>query len=78
MFHAQCWDRVAHAHVVRQLAGNVQGTATEAPCVICKGVGLITAGFHHALAGDQDARNRHEEVLRGANEVRDLREELNR
>eukprot|EP00959_Pyramimonas_sp_CCMP1952_P213301 4462981-Pyramimonas_sp.AAC.1 len=23
IFHAQCWDRVAHAHVDRQLVGNV-------------------------------------------------------
>eukprot|EP00959_Pyramimonas_sp_CCMP1952_P212704 4450608-Pyramimonas_sp.AAC.1 len=48
IFHAQCWDRVAHAHVDRQLAGTMEGTATEAPCVICRGVGLITAGFHDA------------------------------
>eukprot|EP00959_Pyramimonas_sp_CCMP1952_P445127 9320740-Pyramimonas_sp.AAC.1 len=25
-------------------------SASEAPCAICRGVGLITAGFHRALA----------------------------
>eukprot|EP00959_Pyramimonas_sp_CCMP1952_P226726 4740580-Pyramimonas_sp.AAC.1 len=45
-FHAQCWDRVARAHVDRQLAGTVEGAATEAPCAICRGVGLIAAGLH--------------------------------
>eukprot|EP00959_Pyramimonas_sp_CCMP1952_P261456 5466566-Pyramimonas_sp.AAC.1 len=50
IFHTQCWDRVAHAHVDRQLAGNVEGTATGAPCAICRGVGLSTAELHYALA----------------------------
>eukprot|EP00959_Pyramimonas_sp_CCMP1952_P362567 7592789-Pyramimonas_sp.AAC.1 len=45
---------------------------------MCRGVGLITAEFHCALAGDQESLNRHEDVLRAANELRDLREELNR
>eukprot|EP00959_Pyramimonas_sp_CCMP1952_P369191 7733249-Pyramimonas_sp.AAC.1 len=54
-FDAQCWDRVAHAHVDRQLAGNMEGTATEAPCAIRRRVGRITAEFHYALAGDQNA-----------------------
>eukprot|EP00959_Pyramimonas_sp_CCMP1952_P092728 1940554-Pyramimonas_sp.AAC.1 len=78
IFHAQCWGRVAHARVDRQLSGNVEGTATEAPRAICRGVGLITAEFHYALAGDQDALSRHGEILRGTNELRDLHEELNR
>eukprot|EP00959_Pyramimonas_sp_CCMP1952_P163080 3409029-Pyramimonas_sp.AAC.1 len=56
----------------------MEGTATEAPCAICRGVGLITAEFHYALAGDQDAWNRREGILRGTNELRDLREELHR
>eukprot|EP00959_Pyramimonas_sp_CCMP1952_P310455 6497489-Pyramimonas_sp.AAC.1 len=56
----------------------MEGAATEAPCAICRGVGPIAAEFHYALAGDQDAANRHGEILRGANELRDLREELNR
>eukprot|EP00959_Pyramimonas_sp_CCMP1952_P389603 8164184-Pyramimonas_sp.AAC.1 len=56
-FHAQCWGRVARAHVDRQLAGTMEGAATEAPCASCSGVGLITAEFHYALAGDQDAAN---------------------
>eukprot|EP00959_Pyramimonas_sp_CCMP1952_P167333 3497135-Pyramimonas_sp.AAC.1 len=43
IFHAQCWERGARAHVDRQLAGNMEGTATEAPCVICRGAGRITA-----------------------------------
>eukprot|EP00959_Pyramimonas_sp_CCMP1952_P075475 1577391-Pyramimonas_sp.AAC.1 len=72
IFHAQCWGRVAHAHVDRHLAGNIEGSATEAPCAICRGFGLITAGFHSALAGDQGSFNRHEDILRGANELRDL------
>eukprot|EP00959_Pyramimonas_sp_CCMP1952_P106024 2216774-Pyramimonas_sp.AAC.1 len=67
LFHAQCWDRVARAHVDRQLGGTMK-----------RGVGLIAAEFHYALAGDQDAASRHGETLRGANEFRDLREELNR
>eukprot|EP00959_Pyramimonas_sp_CCMP1952_P255855 5344124-Pyramimonas_sp.AAC.1 len=54
------------------------GAATEAPCAICRGVCLITAAFHHALAGDKDTANRDGKILRGANELRDLREELNR
>eukprot|EP00959_Pyramimonas_sp_CCMP1952_P217774 4554509-Pyramimonas_sp.AAC.1 len=78
IFHAQCWDRVAHAHVDRQLAGNLEGSAPEAPCAICRGVGLITAEIHYALAGDQESLDHHEGILRGANELRDLREELNR
>eukprot|EP00959_Pyramimonas_sp_CCMP1952_P298271 6239064-Pyramimonas_sp.AAC.1 len=57
IFHAQCWGRVAHAHVGRQLAGNMEGSASEATCAICRGVGLITAGFHCALAGDQESLN---------------------
>eukprot|EP00959_Pyramimonas_sp_CCMP1952_P345934 7245119-Pyramimonas_sp.AAC.1 len=36
IFHAQCWDRVVHAHVDRQLAGNVEVSASEAPCAICR------------------------------------------
>eukprot|EP00959_Pyramimonas_sp_CCMP1952_P256082 5348674-Pyramimonas_sp.AAC.1 len=40
MFHAQCWGRVARARVDRQLAGTMGGAATEAPCAICRGVGL--------------------------------------
>eukprot|EP00959_Pyramimonas_sp_CCMP1952_P009667 201838-Pyramimonas_sp.AAC.1 len=58
IFHAQCWGRVVHAHVDRQVAGNMEGFAREAPCAICRGVGLITAEFHHALAGDQEAHDR--------------------
>eukprot|EP00959_Pyramimonas_sp_CCMP1952_P066858 1395916-Pyramimonas_sp.AAC.1 len=54
------------------------GSAREAPCAICRGVGLITAEFHYALAGDQESLNRHEDILRRANELRDLRKELNR
>eukprot|EP00959_Pyramimonas_sp_CCMP1952_P355703 7450022-Pyramimonas_sp.AAC.1 len=54
VFHEQCWDRVARAHVDRGLSGNVEGSATEAPGAICRGVGLITAEFHYALAGDQE------------------------
>eukprot|EP00959_Pyramimonas_sp_CCMP1952_P105309 2201319-Pyramimonas_sp.AAC.1 len=57
MNHAQCWDRVAHAHVDRELAGNMEGSATEAPCAICRGAGLISAEFHYALAGDQASLN---------------------
>eukprot|EP00959_Pyramimonas_sp_CCMP1952_P202344 4231299-Pyramimonas_sp.AAC.1 len=72
IFHAQCWDRVAHAHADRQLAGNMESSASEAPCVICRGVGLIPAGFHCAFAGDQQSLNRHEDRFRGANELRDL------
>eukprot|EP00959_Pyramimonas_sp_CCMP1952_P454366 9469792-Pyramimonas_sp.AAC.1 len=56
----------------------MKGSASEAPCAICRGVGLITAEFHCALAGDQEPLYRHEDILRGANELRDLREELNR
>eukprot|EP00959_Pyramimonas_sp_CCMP1952_P158702 3319543-Pyramimonas_sp.AAC.1 len=55
----------------------MEGSASEAPCAICRGGGLITAEFHYALAGDQDALDRHEDTLRGANELRDLREGLN-
>eukprot|EP00959_Pyramimonas_sp_CCMP1952_P339697 7114374-Pyramimonas_sp.AAC.1 len=50
IFHAQCWDRVALAPVDRQLPGTLEGAATEAPCAICRGVILITAEFHCALA----------------------------
>eukprot|EP00959_Pyramimonas_sp_CCMP1952_P297227 6218289-Pyramimonas_sp.AAC.1 len=78
IFHAQCWGRVARAHVDRQLAGTTEGTATVAPCAICRGVGLITAEFDYALTGDQDAANRHVEILRGDIERRGPREELNR
>eukprot|EP00959_Pyramimonas_sp_CCMP1952_P362776 7597022-Pyramimonas_sp.AAC.1 len=56
-FHAQCWDRVAHAHVDGQLAGKMEGSATEAPCAVCRGVGLITAEFHCPPAGDQESLN---------------------
>eukprot|EP00959_Pyramimonas_sp_CCMP1952_P415748 8711152-Pyramimonas_sp.AAC.1 len=56
----------------------MEGSATEAPCAICRGVGLITAEFHYALAGDQESLDRHEDILRGANEFRDIRAELNR
>eukprot|EP00959_Pyramimonas_sp_CCMP1952_P112699 2356083-Pyramimonas_sp.AAC.1 len=58
IFHAQCWDRVVHTHVDRQLAGNMEGFASEAPCAICRGVGFITAEFHCALAGHQESLNR--------------------
>eukprot|EP00959_Pyramimonas_sp_CCMP1952_P449205 9405740-Pyramimonas_sp.AAC.1 len=78
IFHAQCWDRVAHAHVDGQLAGALEGAASEALCAIYRGLGLIAAEFHYALAGDHNAANRHEEILRGANELRYLREELSR
>eukprot|EP00959_Pyramimonas_sp_CCMP1952_P319320 6681890-Pyramimonas_sp.AAC.1 len=79
IFHAQCWDRVSRAHVDRQLAENMEGSATErGPCPICRGVGLITAEFHYALARDQESLDRHGDILRGANELRDLRGELNR
>eukprot|EP00959_Pyramimonas_sp_CCMP1952_P047499 991338-Pyramimonas_sp.AAC.2 len=60
-------NRVARARVDRQLAGTMESTATEAPCAMCRGVGLITAEFHDALAGDQDAASRHGGILRGAN-----------
>eukprot|EP00959_Pyramimonas_sp_CCMP1952_P395587 8288837-Pyramimonas_sp.AAC.1 len=56
----------------------MDGTATEAPCAICRGVGLITAEFLYALAGDQDALDRHGEIFRVADKLRGLREELNR
>eukprot|EP00959_Pyramimonas_sp_CCMP1952_P341897 7162051-Pyramimonas_sp.AAC.1 len=56
----------------------MEGSATEAPCAICRGVGFITAEFHYALAGDQESPDSREDILRGANEFRDLREELNR
>eukprot|EP00959_Pyramimonas_sp_CCMP1952_P179863 3760867-Pyramimonas_sp.AAC.1 len=56
----------------------MEGSACEAPCAICRGVGLITAEFHYALAGDQEAQDRHEDILQRANELRDLREELKR
>eukprot|EP00959_Pyramimonas_sp_CCMP1952_P109382 2287853-Pyramimonas_sp.AAC.1 len=36
IFHAQRWDRVARAHVDRQLAGNMEGSESEAPCAICR------------------------------------------
>eukprot|EP00959_Pyramimonas_sp_CCMP1952_P250486 5235614-Pyramimonas_sp.AAC.1 len=39
ILHAQCWGRVAHARVGRQL----EGAPSEAPCAICRGVGLIAA-----------------------------------
>eukprot|EP00959_Pyramimonas_sp_CCMP1952_P287452 6012024-Pyramimonas_sp.AAC.1 len=52
-FHAQCCDRVVHAPADTQLIGNMEGSASEAPCAFCRGVGLITAEFHYALAGDQ-------------------------
>eukprot|EP00959_Pyramimonas_sp_CCMP1952_P223585 4674920-Pyramimonas_sp.AAC.1 len=61
LFHTQCWDRVAHAHLGRQVAGTMEGAEIEAPCAICRG----------------DAARRHGEIIRGANELRDLREELN-
>eukprot|EP00959_Pyramimonas_sp_CCMP1952_P045426 948856-Pyramimonas_sp.AAC.1 len=48
------------------------------PCAICRGLGFIAAEFHYALAGDQESRDRHEDILQRANELRDLREELNR
>eukprot|EP00959_Pyramimonas_sp_CCMP1952_P132373 2767814-Pyramimonas_sp.AAC.1 len=54
IFHAQCWDRVVHAHVDQQVAGNMAASAREPPCALCRGVGLITAEFHYALAGDQE------------------------
>eukprot|EP00959_Pyramimonas_sp_CCMP1952_P195850 4094516-Pyramimonas_sp.AAC.1 len=56
----------------------MEGSASEAPCAICRGVGLTTAEFHYALAGDQESHIRHEDILQRANELRDLREELNR
>eukprot|EP00959_Pyramimonas_sp_CCMP1952_P325688 6816680-Pyramimonas_sp.AAC.1 len=56
----------------------MEGSASEAPCAICRGVGLTTGEFHFALAGDQETLNRREVTLRGAKELRDLREELNR
>eukprot|EP00959_Pyramimonas_sp_CCMP1952_P267315 5589085-Pyramimonas_sp.AAC.1 len=31
IFHAQCWDRVVHAHVDGQVAGNMEDSACEAP-----------------------------------------------
>eukprot|EP00959_Pyramimonas_sp_CCMP1952_P101872 2130791-Pyramimonas_sp.AAC.1 len=46
---------VVHARACRQLAGTLEGAAAEAPCAICRGVGLITAELHCALAGDQNA-----------------------
>eukprot|EP00959_Pyramimonas_sp_CCMP1952_P294410 6157949-Pyramimonas_sp.AAC.1 len=60
------------------MAGNMEGSATEAPCAIFRGVGLITAVFHYALARGQESLNSHEDILRGANEFRGPREELNR
>eukprot|EP00959_Pyramimonas_sp_CCMP1952_P035152 735947-Pyramimonas_sp.AAC.1 len=69
IYHAQCWGRVAHAHADRQLAGTMEGAATEAPCGICRGVGPIAAEFHYDLAGDQDAANRHGEILRGGSQA---------
>eukprot|EP00959_Pyramimonas_sp_CCMP1952_P426580 8934551-Pyramimonas_sp.AAC.1 len=39
IFHAQRWDRVARAHVERQL----EGASSEAPCAICRNAGPITA-----------------------------------
>eukprot|EP00959_Pyramimonas_sp_CCMP1952_P063714 1331189-Pyramimonas_sp.AAC.1 len=53
IFHAQCLDRAAHAHVDRHLDWNMEGSANEAPCAICRGAGAIAAEFHYALAGDQ-------------------------
>eukprot|EP00959_Pyramimonas_sp_CCMP1952_P006446 134843-Pyramimonas_sp.AAC.1 len=66
---AHCWGRVARARVDRQL----EGAPNEAPCAICRGVGLIAAEFHDALAGEHDAVDRQEEILYGANEFRDFR-----
>eukprot|EP00959_Pyramimonas_sp_CCMP1952_P301013 6297924-Pyramimonas_sp.AAC.1 len=37
-FHAQCWDRVVHGHVDRQLAGNMESSASEAPPALSAGV----------------------------------------
>eukprot|EP00959_Pyramimonas_sp_CCMP1952_P088219 1845605-Pyramimonas_sp.AAC.1 len=37
-----------------------------------QGAGLFAPESRYALAGDQDAATRHEEILRGANEPRDL------
>eukprot|EP00959_Pyramimonas_sp_CCMP1952_P080689 1685952-Pyramimonas_sp.AAC.1 len=54
----------------------MEGSATEALCAICRGVGLIAVEFHYALAGDQESLDRHEDILRGANGLRDFREEL--
>eukprot|EP00959_Pyramimonas_sp_CCMP1952_P342188 7168814-Pyramimonas_sp.AAC.1 len=56
----------------------MEGSACEAPCAICRGVGLIAAEFHCAHAGDQETHDRHAGILRRANELKDLREELNR
>eukprot|EP00959_Pyramimonas_sp_CCMP1952_P383524 8036858-Pyramimonas_sp.AAC.1 len=78
IFHAQCWEGVVHARVDRQLAGNMEGSASEAPCAMCRGVGLIIAEFYYGLAGDQESLNHREDIIRRAVELRDLREELNR
>eukprot|EP00959_Pyramimonas_sp_CCMP1952_P346325 7253334-Pyramimonas_sp.AAC.1 len=78
IFHAQCWDRVVQAHVDRQVAGIMEGSACEAPCAVCRGVGFIVAAFHCAPAGGQETHDRHEDVLQRANDLTDLREELNR
>eukprot|EP00959_Pyramimonas_sp_CCMP1952_P371668 7782937-Pyramimonas_sp.AAC.1 len=56
----------------------MEGSAREAPCAIRRGVGLIAAEFHFALAGYQEAHDRHEYIRQRASELRELREELNR
>eukprot|EP00959_Pyramimonas_sp_CCMP1952_P449312 9407953-Pyramimonas_sp.AAC.1 len=38
----------------------LEGAPNEAPCAICRGVGLITAELHYALAGEHYAEYRHE------------------
>eukprot|EP00959_Pyramimonas_sp_CCMP1952_P300021 6275075-Pyramimonas_sp.AAC.1 len=59
IFHAARRGRVAQARVGRQQ----KGAPNEASCAACRGVGLIAAGFHCALAGGQHVENRREEIL---------------
>eukprot|EP00959_Pyramimonas_sp_CCMP1952_P118212 2471465-Pyramimonas_sp.AAC.1 len=58
------------SHIPRTLLGS-RGTR---PCGSTGGwgVGLSTAEFHYALAGDQETHDRHEDILQRANELRDL------
>ena len=72
-FHKDCWNNVAHTHVQRQNRGD----HIEAPCAVCRGTGTIVAEFTWVLAG-QPANDVDRQAMHSANELRDLREELQR
>eukprot|EP00959_Pyramimonas_sp_CCMP1952_P142657 2986712-Pyramimonas_sp.AAC.1 len=68
IFHAQCWDRVVTPMWIGSWLETWRVPRARPP---------VLYEFHCALAGDQESFNRLEDILQRANELRDLREELN-